>query len=116
MVKSLSNDVLSKIDEIVEYIEESDTYIKYKEIEKKLEKDSDIMDKINKIKSIQKEIVKLEIANKDISLLEKEVDDILNELNTYPIYQEYNYLFEDLNNTFQEIKFIIENYLNNKIN
>lgn len=116
MVKSLSNDVLEKVDEIVKYIEESDTYIRYKEIEKKLEKDSDVMDKINKIKSIQKEIVKFEIEKKDISLLEREIDDILKELNTYPIYQEYNYLFEDLNNTFQEIKFIIENYLNNKIN
>ena len=116
MVKSLNNDVLSKVDEIVKYIEDSDTYKKYKEIEKRLEKDSDIMDKINKVKSIQKEIVKLEIEKKDISLKEKEIEDILSSLNSYPIYQEYNYLFEDLNNTFQEIKFIIENYLNSKIN
>ena len=34
MVKSLNNDVLSKVDEIVKYIEDSDTYKKYKEIEK----------------------------------------------------------------------------------
>lgn len=116
MVKSLNNDVLSKVDEIVKYIEDSDTYKKYKEIEKRLEKDSDIMDKINKVKSIQKEIVKLEIEKKDISIKEKEIEDILSNLNNYPIYQEYNYLFEDLNNTFQSIKFIIENYLNSKIN
>ena len=116
MVKSLNNDVLSKVDEIVKYIEDSDTYKKYKEIEKRLEKDSDIMDKINKVKSIQKEIVKLEIEKKDISIKEKKIEDILSSLNNYPIYQEYNYLFEDLNNTFQSIKFIIENYLNSKIN
>lgn len=115
MVKSLSNDVLSKIDEIVEYIEESDTYKRYKDIEKKLENDSDIMDNVNKVKSIQKEIVKLEFEKKDISNLEKEIEDILSILNTYPIYQEYIYLQEDLNNTFQSIKSIIETYINDKL-
>ena len=103
MVKSLSNDVLSKIDEIVKYIEESDTYKRYKDIEKKLENDSDIMDNVNRVKSIQKEIVKLEFEKKDISNLEKEIEDILSVLNTYPIYQEYIYLQEDLDNTFQSI-------------
>lgn len=115
MVKSLSNDVLSKIDEIVEYIEESDTYKRYKDIEKKLENDSDIMDNVNKVKSIQKEIVKLEFEKKDISNLEKEIEDILSVLNTYPIYQEYIYLQEDLDNTFQSIKSIIETYINDKL-
>ena len=33
MVKSLSNDVLEKIDEIVNYIEESDNYKRYKDSE-----------------------------------------------------------------------------------
>lgn len=116
MVKSLSNDVLEKIDEIVLYIKESNNYKRYKEVEEKIKNNIDIMDKINKVKSIQKEIVKLELEKKDISVLENEIEEIINSLNTYPIYQEYNYLLEDLNNTFQEIKFIIENYLNNKIN
>ena len=115
MVKSLSNDVLSKIDEIVKYIEESDTYKRYKDIEKKIENDSDIMDNVNRVKSIQKEIVKLEIEKKDISNLEKEIEDILSVLNTYPIYQEYIYLQEDLDNTFQSIKSIIETYINDKL-
>jgi len=115
MVKSLNNEVLSKIDEIVNYIEESDNYKRYKQIETKMEIDLDIMDKINKIKSIQKEIVKLEIEKKDISHLEKEIEEILSILNTYPIYQEYIYLQEDLDNTFQSIKIIIETYINDKL-
>ena len=115
MVKSLSNDVLEKVDEIVKYIEESDSYKKYKEIEIRLENDSDIMDKVNEIKSIQKQIVKLEIEDKDIKHLEKEIEEILSILNTYPIYQEYIYLQEDLNGTFQSIKTIIENYINDKL-
>ena len=115
MVKSLSNDVLEKIDEIVSYIEESDNYKRYKEIEKRLEKDLDIIDKVNRVKSIQKEIVKLEVEKKDISNLEKEIEEILSILNTYPIYQEYIYLQEDLDNTFQSIKTIIENYINDTL-
>jgi len=80
-----------------------------------MEIDLDIMDKINKIKSIQKEIVKLELEKKDISHLEKEIEEILSILNTYPIYQEYIYLQEDLDNTFQSIKIIIETYINDKL-
>ena len=115
MVKSLSNDVLDKIDEIVKYIEESDDYKKYKEIEKKLENDSEVMNKVTKVKFIQKEMVKLEVEKKDISNLEKEVEEIISSLNTYPIYQEYIYLQEDLNNTFQNIKTIIETYINDNL-
>jgi len=79
-------------------------------------KNSDIMDKVSKVKAIQKEMVKLEAKNTDIYSLEKEINEIMLDLNSYPIYQEYTYLLEDLNNTFQEIKFIIEDYLNKKIN
>jgi len=35
MVKLLNNKVLEKIDEIIDYIKKSDSYIKYKEIEQK---------------------------------------------------------------------------------
>ena len=116
MVKSLSSEVLSKVDEIVKYIEESDNYKKFKKIEDKMILDKDIMSKISQVKSLQKKIVKLEIDKKDISLLEEEIESIISELNTYPIYLEYSYLLEDLNSTFQEIKFILENYLNKKLN
>lgn len=116
MVKSLSSEVLLKINEIVNYIEESDIYKRYKDIENKMEKDLEIMTKVNQIKTLQKQIVKKEVKEKDISTLEKEIEGILDELNNYPIYQEYSYLQEDLNNTFQSIKSIIENYINSKLN
>lgn len=116
MEKSLNSEVLSKVDEIVSYLKESPSYQKYQVITEKMKNNSDITNKIMKIKKLQKEVVKLEYNKKDTSLKEKEISNLLEELNTYPIYQEYNYLLEDLNATFQEIKFIIENYLNTKIN
>ena len=73
------------------------------------------MDKVNRVKSIQKEIVKLEVEKKDISNLEKEIEDIISLLNTYPIYQEYVYLQEDLDSAFQSIKTIIETYINDNL-
>lgn len=116
MVKSLNNEVLEKVDEIVSYIENSDSYKKYQDISLKMKNDNDIMTRINSIKKIQKKIVKLESLKEDISPLEAEIESILEELNSYPIYQEYTYLLEDLNNTFQNIKTIIENYINDKLN
>ena len=116
MVKSLNNDVLKKIDEIVSYIKDTDEYIRFSKIEEQMKNNLEIMNKIDRVKSIQKEIVKFEVDKKDVSNLEKEIEEILLDLNSYPIYQEYSYLLEDLNNMFQEIKFMIENYLNNIIN
>ena len=115
MEKSLNEKVLTKVDDIVSYIQNSSNYQKFKQIEKKMQKNEEIVQKIERIKSLQKQMVKLEVEKKDISKLQKEVDEILRELNAIPIYQEYNYLLEDLNNTFQEIKTIIENYINDKL-
>jgi len=116
MVKSFNDEVLEKIDDIISYIKSSDNYKKFKSIEEKMENNSVIMDKINSVKNFQKEIVKLEVEKKDVTFLEKEIEKILLELDSYPIYQEYNYLLHDLNDTFQSIRIIIEKYLNEKIN
>ena len=115
MAKSLNNDVLSKVDEIVSHIKNSNSYKKYQEITEKMQKDQDIMNNVRSVKKIQKEIVKLQYEKRDYSQKEKEIADILELLNTYPIYQEYTYLLEDLNNTFQEIRIVIEKYLNEKL-
>lgn len=116
MVKSLNDEVLAKMDEIVDYIEKSESYQKFKAIEAKMQKNTDIMERIAKIKKLQKEAVKLEYNKKDGSEKEKEISLLLDELQSYPIYQEYSYLLEDLNNTFQSVRSVIENYINNKLN
>ncbi len=116
MEKSLSDQVLDKVSEIVEYIKNSSSYQKFMIIEDKMQQDDEIMTKIAEVKDLQKEMVKLESLKKDISSLEMKRKTLLEELQNYPIYQEYIYLLEDLNNIFQEIKTVLEKYINDKIN
>lgn len=116
MVKSLNKDVLAVVDEIVLHIKNTDNYKKYKLLEEKMMQDKDIMERVNRVKKLQKEIVKLEYEKKDITSKEKEIEQLLRELDNYPIYQEYNYLLEDLNNLFQEIKLVIEKLFVDAIN
>ena len=66
------------------------------------------MNLISKIKKEEQIIVKKEYRKEDTSSLNEELNKIKKELNSFPIYQEYTYLQQDLNNTFQTIKSIIE--------
>ena len=70
------------------------------------------MTKINKIKSLQKEIVNLKYKNKEYKDKDLEIESILKELNSYPIYLEYDYLVEDLNYEIKYIKESIEDEIN----
>ena len=67
------------------------------------------------IKKCQKDIVNKQYRNEDITALEEKIKNDLDELNSYPIYLEYSYLQEDLNNLFQSIRGILENYINKVI-
>ena len=112
MEKHVKNDILNKVDELVLLLKESPEYLRFQEVTKQMKNNNDVMNLIQKIKRIQKDIVNLEYRRQNVSLLEKELNTCLNELNEYPIYQEYSYLLEDLNNTFQSIKSILEEHIN----
>ena len=112
MEKHVKNDILNKVDELVLLLKESPEYLRFQEVTKQMKNNNDVMNLIKKIKRIQKDIVNLEYRRQNVSLLEKELNTCLNELNEYPIYQEYSYLLEDLNNTFQSIKSILEEHIN----
>ena len=112
----LDNKVLSKIDEIIDYIKDSNTYKRFIFIEEEMNKNKELMNLISNIKIIQKDLVRKENKGINTTELNKEYISLKNELNSYPIYIEYNELLEELDNTYQEIKYIIENYLNNKLN
>ena len=112
----MNDKILNKLDEIISYLKESDDYLKYNDLSNKIKKNKDVMDLIDGIKMIQKKIVKEESVGNNIASLEQDLSGMVTKLNEYPIYQEMNYLQEDLNNTFQDVKMIIEKYLNKKTN
>lgn len=116
MVNMLENKVLNKIDEIIDYIKESKTYKRFLLVEEQMNNNDELMNLINEIKSIQQELVKKEEMDLDTTDLNNKYQVLKDELYSYPIYNEYNELLEELDNTYQEIKIVIEKYLNEKMN
>ena len=111
-MEELSKEVLKKISELKDIIENSEEYKKYKEINKRLDSNKEVKEKIKVIKQIQQELVKSEY-NKDYEkakILEQSLEKNHKELNEIPIYNEYVHIIEKLNESLKEIK-RIEEYL-----
>ena len=104
-----NKEILNKIDEIINLIENSSEYQKYLSLKKDLDNDKEITLLISEIKILQKDVVhhldKKEILNKKI-----------NELESIPLYREYQNTVASLNNTYAIIEQRINNYINKKVN
>ncbi len=98
----MNKEVLNKVDEIIKEIEGSSEYQKYLILKDKISQDKKLMELINKVRVMQKDVLHKKKSK-------EELDQLLNELNTHPLYLEYNNIIYEINNTFA----IIENNLNN---
>lgn len=116
MVRLLNDICLEKVDELVEYIKTTDEYTRYISMREKIKENKDIMKLIDNIKILQKKAVNEEYKGSDISKIEDDIKENLLKLKGYPLYSEFSYIQEDLNETFQGIKTILENYVNSKTN
>lgn len=116
MERSMDNIILSKIYEIIDIIKNSDEYQKYIEVSNKMKNNKEIMNLIDEVKSLQKNLVKEQSLGNDISLIDKEINKKLKQLEEYPIYLEYTYLQEDLDNSISLVKTSIEKCINNITN
>lgn len=113
-MEKLSKEVLKKIYELKDIIENSEEFKKYKEINKKIDSNKKIKEKIELIKKIQQELVKSE-HYKDYEkskILEESLEKKKQELNEFPLYNEYIHIIEKLNESLSQIKGL-ENYLQN---
>lgn len=99
------NDIEVKIDDLFNSFEKSKLYKDYIKIKKQLENDKDIMEIIEKIKRCQK----IEANNKDEGL-EKEINKMYLKLESYPVYQSYLIIKEELNQEIFMVKEIFEKY------
>ena len=115
MEKKLSN-VIDDVDSLVESIKNSDKYKRYLIVKEEISNNSDIMEKIDSIKKYQQKIVKLKSKKETYKEEQTQIDNILKELDSYPIYTEYNYLVEDLNYELSYIKNIIEKEIDKLLN
>lgn len=108
--------ILSITDEIVDIIKNSEEYRKYIEVSNKMKDHKEIMSLIDEIKSLQKQLVKEQSLNKDVTSIDNEINNKLKQLEEYPIYLEYIYLQEDLNESIGLVKERIEKHINNITN
>ncbi len=99
------NNIQDKIDELFNELEKSKLYKDYVLVKKQLENDEEIMKLISEIKRYQK----IATNNKDMSVEEK-IKKLYCELESYPIYQSYLIIKENLNEELFMIKETFEKY------
>ncbi|MDD3241933.1 MAG: YlbF family regulator [Bacilli bacterium] len=106
----MNENILMKVDNIVEYLKDSEDYKRYIELKSYMEKDQDINILINDIKILQKKAVNDEYKGINVSEIDKEIERKVTILNNSIIYQEFIEVQGRLNEVFQNIKFILDKY------
>ena len=97
----MNKEIIDKVNEIINEIENSLVYQKYLTLKKQMANNQELMELINKVRVGQKDVVHKKIKK-------EELDKLMNELNSNPLYIEYNNALFEINNTFS----IIESRLN----
>ncbi len=106
------NDIIKKVDELINLIKESKEYREYLNLKEILRKDEDITSLIEEIKKSQRNIVRLKQNGKSFEKEEETINKNLDLLNNFPIYVEFSYLQKELNDEFQIIKDLLESEIN----
>lgn len=118
MENMLNKDIISSLDELINTISSSDKYQKYQKVKEKMRQNSFLMNLIASYKKSQQELVKANYYNerKKSKEIQEELDRKLEQLKAIPLYTEYIFLQEELNEIFQYIKEDLEHYFNKKLN
>ena len=95
----------NKIDNLFNELEQSDLYKNYKKIKHQLEDNIEIMNLIQEIKRYQK----IGTNNKDNSVEDK-IKELNKKLESYPLYQSYLIIKEELEQELFQIKEVFEKY------
>lgn len=112
----MNDNILKKVDEIVNYIKNSKDYLKYQQLVQQIKNNKEIMNIINEVKKLQREAVNKEYHKEDTKDINDKIKVNIEKLSTYPIYQEMTYLQEDLNSLFMSIKSMLDDYINRQVN
>ena len=107
MVRQMS-DIEEKIDELFDDFEESKLYKDYLSVQDKISKDKEIISVINEIKKFQK----ISANNKDKSV-ELKINELYKKLESYPIYQSYLIMHDEIEEELFMLKEVFDKYFNN---
>lgn len=104
MVRQLNNSLNAKLDDIINYIKNTDAYKNYLKTKKLMSENHELMSMIDEVKKYQKDIVR-NIDKKDKEIKYKQ---LLDRLMEDPLYLEYMEYLDEVNNMLN----IFENKLN----
>ena len=102
------SDIEEKIDELFDDFEESKLHKDYLSVQDKISKDKEIISVINEIKKFQK----ISANNKDKSV-ELKINELYKKLESYPIYQSYLIMHDEIEEELFMIKEVFDKYFNN---
>lgn len=106
----------NRIEDLFNSIKNSYEYKEYLNIGEVIKKDEEINNLISEIKSLQQKSVKLEYNNDDTyKEVDKEIDEKVKKLNSFPIYKEYLRRVNNFNDIISESSKSIEDYVNEKV-
>ena len=105
----MNKEILLKIDEINNIIENSDEYQKYLDLKDKIANNKELMQLINEVRLLQKDTLH-HVKDKH------ELEEVTKELNSYPLYREYINTLYEINNIYNIIESSLNNYFKDKLN
>ncbi len=108
---------MSEKENLLKLIEENESVQRYKQIEKVINKDKTLKLKINQLKSVQKQLINAKEINKTqaIKKFQEEHDQLLEEIESFPLMAEYLELQDEINQMLKTVVEIIENRINKEI-
>ncbi len=108
---------MSERDKLIALIKENETIKRYKTLEMHMNQDSRIKSKISQLKTVQKQLINAKAMDKPktVAKCQETYDQILLEIEDYPMMTEYLDLQGEINQLLKEIIKIIENEINNEI-
>ena len=111
MVRLLPNELRCVFDDLIVTIQESKDYQEYLEFAYKMKKNNEIQALIREIKQLQKDLVQLEVHYKDTEAVTLQYQQKLEELESFPLYQEFLVRQKNVNIVLQMVKGQIEESL-----
>ena len=102
----MNNEVITQIDTLINVIKENAIYKEYIELLSKVNNSNEIKELTNEIRKLNKELVLTPSIELEEKLKTKE-----KELNEIPLYLEYKYKLEELNNILTIIKNKVEVFM-----
>lgn len=111
-MENLTNDeILIKVDNLIKEVKNLNEYKNYIKLKEEISKNEEINNLITEIKKLNKEITKLSTLKENTINKEAYYQKLLDQLENIPLYKQYTYAKEDLNNILLIIKNNIDNYI-----